>query len=151
MYRQIKALEEMLSPAISALGYEMWGIEYIQQGRGVLLRIYIDAEKGISVTDCSRVSQRVAGILDVEDPIKGHYDLEVSSPGLDRPLFTLEQFSQYIGEAVQIRLNMKLDGRKRFKGNIIEVSGDSLVISEDDNSRAIPTDMIEQARLVPQV
>ncbi len=97
MYKQNQVLVELLQPVVSAMGYEMLGIEQIPQGRDSLVRVYIDSETGISLDDCERVSDQVTGVLDVEDPVKGSYRLEITSPGLDRPLFTLEQCRRYLG------------------------------------------------------
>ena len=98
MHRQTVNLDNLLRPVIADLGYVCWGIEYQRQGRGALLRVYIDSEAGIDLEDCEQVSRRLSGILDVEDPIAGEYLLEVSSPGLDRLLFTRAHYEQFIGE-----------------------------------------------------
>ena len=116
MSSKLEQLQAMLAPVIEALGYECWGIEYISQGRHSLLRVYIDHSNGILVEDCEKVSRQVSGILDVEDPIPGEYTLEVSSPGMDRPLFTLEQFNAFVGEQVKIRLRSPYEGRRNFQG-----------------------------------
>ena len=147
MYRQNQDLVNLVNPVISAMGYELWGLEYIPQGKSSLLRIYIDNESGITVDDCARVSDQVAGVLDVNDPIRGHYDLEVSSPGLDRPLFTLEQFARYQGSDVRLRLRGKLDGRRNFNGRIEEVRDGVVRILDDGNSYSIPGDQIDKANI----
>ena len=137
----------MLQPVISALGYELWGVEHIPRGRSSLLRVYIDNVAGITLDDCARVSGQVAGILDVHDPIRGAYDLEVSSPGLDRPLFNLEQFARYLGYPVRIRLAGKIDGRKKLSGVIDGVNGDLVRINEDGRIFDIPAVSIEKANI----
>ena len=147
MYKQNQSLVKLLEPVISALGYEMWGIEYFTRGHGSLLRIYIDNETGITVDDCERVSHQVTGVLDVYDPIQGSYHLEVSSPGLDRPLFTLDQFRRFKGHKAQVKLRSKLDGRRNFTGAIGEVKQDTIVLLDRDESYTIPVDLIEKARL----
>ena len=103
-------MEAMLAPTVEALGFELWGLEYLSQGRHSLLRVYIEHDKGISVDDCAAVSEQVSAVLDVEDPITGEYTLEVSSPGMDRLLFKLEQFTAYIGEEIDIRLRSAFEG-----------------------------------------
>ena len=103
-------LIEMLKPVVEALGYEFWGLEYIAQGKNSVLRIFIDGENGINVDDCAAVSRQVSGVMDVEDPISSEYNLEVSSPGLDRPIFTLEQFESIVGEFVDIHTDHKAHG-----------------------------------------
>lgn len=147
MYRQNNDLLELLEPAIRGLGYELLGIDYVNRGRNSLLRIYIDNESGISLLDCEKVSEQVSGILDVNDPIRGSYNLEVSSPGFDRPLFTLEQFRRYIGHGVRLQLQKKIDDRRRISGVIRSVSDDSVEILADGNSYQIDAKNIYKARL----
>jgi len=120
---RLKTLREFIEPVVTALGLELWGLEFNSAGRNSTLRIYIDGPDGVSVDDCARVSHQVSGILDVEDPIPEQYMLEVSSPGMDRPLYTLEQFQAYAGHQVQLRLRMPFEGRRKFKGllNGVEV------------------------------
>jgi len=107
MYRQNQALLDLFGPEVAAIGYELLGIELNQNGHGSILRVYIDKDDGIMIDDCVLVSQQLAGLLDVEDPIKGNYELEVSSPGLDRPLFTIEQFNKFVGDTVKLKLYRK--------------------------------------------
>jgi len=151
MHAQNQALYALLDPVVADLGYELWGLERVSAPGRSRLRIYIDSAAGITVDDCARVSRRVAGVLDVEDPIRGPYDLEVSSPGLDRPLFTLAQFERFAGCEVRLRLKAKLDGQRRIAGVIGRVSGDSLEIASGSERYAVPLELIEQARLVPDV
>jgi len=151
MYRQNQKLIDLLDPVVTGLGYELLGIEYMPGGHNALLRIYIDNEAGITVDDCARVSHQVTGVLDVEDPIRGAYELEVSSPGLDRPLFTLEQIKQHAGCLVNIRLHEKIEGRRRFQGEVISVSEAEVSIRVDGTEYLIPAQAIEKARLVPQI
>jgi ribosome maturation factor RimP len=148
MIKQNKKLVDLLDPVITAMGYELLGVEQISQGRSSTLRIYIDKEDGINVHDCQRVSHQVTGVLDVNDPIKGAYHLEVSSPGIDRPLFTLAQFKKFCRHKVKIILYSKLDGRKNFTGTIDSVIGEAIVLGYDDEEIEIPLDMIEKAHLV---
>lgn len=146
-------LETLFEPTLGAMGYELVGIEYQGGGRGGLLRLYIDSEQGITVDDCERVSRQVSGILDVEDPIPGQYRLEVSSPGLDRPLFRLEHYARFVGERVKLRLREPRAGRRKFAGVIERVEGGAVVIRREDDPGELvlePAD-IEKANLVPQV
>jgi len=147
MYKQNQDLVNLVNPVISAMGYELWGVEYIPQGKSSLLRIYIDKDSGITLDDCVRVSNQLAGVMDVNDPIRGHYALEVSSPGLDRPLFTLEQFERYLGSEVRLRLRTKLDGRRNFSGKIDEVRRGMIRIIDDGNVFSIQADDIDKANL----
>ena len=144
-------LEALLGPVVRDMGYVCWGIELLGQGRASLLRIYIDSNAGITLEDCERVSKRVSGILDVEDPIAGEYLLEVSSPGLDRLLFNRDQYEQFIGETVKVRLSKTVDNRKRITGSIEEVTGDTLVLNESGREIRIPLGEIDRARLCPDV
>ena len=115
-----------------------------------MLRIYIDAEAGIDVEGCAKVSRQVSGVLDVEDPISGEYTLEVSSPGMDRPLFTLEQYKAYVGHVVQLKLRMPFDGRRNFKGVLSGIEDEDIVLIVDQDEYLLPIDHIEKANIVPQ-
>ena len=140
----------MLEPVVKAIGYELLGIEQLVRGKETLLRIYIDSETGINLDDCARVSEHVTGILDVNDPIKGSYNLEISSPGFDRPLFTLEHFRRFIGQKVRLQLHQKMAGRRKIIGEIIAVNDDSVEISMEGSLYQVVADNIEKARLVPE-
>ena len=145
-----KQLQQLLEPGVSALGYELLGIEHLAQGRHSLLRLYIDSPDGITVEDCERVSHQVSGVLEVEDPVKGQYTLEVSSPGLDRPLFKPEHYARFVGEVVALRLARPLGDRRRFKGRLLALRDDAVVIEQDGAEVVIPLDDIDKAHLVPQ-
>jgi len=145
----VTRLTNMLQPLVEDLGYEFVGLEYTGQSKNAVLRIYIDREQGIDLDDCGRVSGEVAALLDVEDPISGQYNLEVSSPGLDRPLFTLEQCARFAGEQVQITVFAPVEGRRKFKGRILSVTGDTLNIDQDGAEIALDFSNIAKARLVP--
>ena len=145
----VKRLTNMLQPLVEDLGYEFVGLEYTGQSKNAVLRIYIDREQGIDLDDCGRVSGEVAALLDVEDPISGQYNLEVSSPGLDRPLFTLEQCARFAGEQVQMTVFAPVEGRRKFKGRILSVTGDTLNIDQDGAEIALDFSNIAKARLVP--
>jgi len=112
---KLEELQALLAPVVVALGYECWGIEFSAQGRHSMLRVYIDKEGGVLVDDCAIVSRQISGVLDVEDPIAVEYTLEVSSPGMERPLFTIEQFAKYAGEQVKIKLRSPFEGRRNFQ------------------------------------
>jgi ribosome maturation factor RimP len=150
MKRVSESLLKIVEPAVTGLGYELVGVEYHPQPRNGLLRVYIDQPEGITVDDCERVSHQLSGVLDVEDPIRGHYTLEVSSPGLDRPLFTVEQFERFAGNRVRIRLSAPLAGRRNFSGRLCGVENDNVVVEVDGDETRLPLDSIEQARLVPE-
>ncbi|NRA18996.1 MAG: ribosome maturation factor RimP [Oceanospirillaceae bacterium] len=150
MSAKLKRLQEMLDPIAESMGFELWGIEYLSLGKDSVLRIYIDAEKGISVDDCAQMSHQASGILDVEDTITGMYSLEVSSPGLDRLLFKLEHYQAYIGHVLKIKLRMPFDGRRNFKGQLKGVEGDEIIIEVDNEEYVLPIDYIDKAQVEPQ-
>ena len=139
----------MLQPVVESLGYEFWGLEYIQ-GRGATLRIFIDrdSDEGVSVDDCALVSHQVSGVLDVEDPIPGEYNLEVSSPGMDRPLFTLEQWGRYIGEDIQIRLLAPVAGKRRLTATLTAIDGDDVLLDVKGEALRVPFAQVDRATLV---
>ncbi|MFO7592673.1 MAG: ribosome maturation factor RimP [Pseudomonadota bacterium] len=143
-----KQLYTIIEPAVTVLGFELVGIEHLSQGRHSVLRIYIDHEDGIDVEDCADVSRQVSAVLDVEDPIRGEYTLEVSSPGLDRPLFTPEHYQRYSGSLAEIRLRSPLEGRRKFKGRMHGVKDDDVVIEVDGVDYSLPLDNIEKANLI---
>lgn len=146
------ALEALIEPVVSALGYELVGIEHLSQGRRSLLRLYIDSEQGITLDDCERVSHQVSGVLDVEEPLRGDYTLEVSSPGLDRPLFKPEHYARFVGHRVRLRLHAPLNGRRNYSGVIEGVAGDDVLTLEtdDDGRLELPLRDIDKANLVPE-
>jgi ribosome maturation factor RimP len=142
-------LTSLLQPLVEDLGYEFVGIEHSSNPKNPVLVIYIDAPDGIAVEDCAKASREIAAILDVEDPIPGKYQLEVSSPGLDRPLFTLAQFQQYSGEVAQISLFAPREGRRKFKGKILGAIDDQVRMEQDGVEVTLDLGNIAKARLVP--
>lgn len=143
-------LEEMIEPVVNGLGCQLWGIEKLSQGKYSVLKIYIDAEKGIDVDDCARVSRQVSALLDVEEPLKGDYTLEVSSPGLDRRLFKLEQFDNYKGAQVKLSLRRPYEGRRRFTGILCGIEEKDVVLRSDSNEEILfPFEQIERANIIP--
>ena len=152
MIRQAYAhLRQLLEPVISLLGYELVGVECHGQGGNITLRVYIDNAEGITLDDCAKVSRQISGLLDVEDPIRERYTLEVSSPGLDRPLFTKEHFDSHRGRWVQLRLVYPLDGRRNFKGIIQGMRDEELLLDVDGAQFSLPLKTIEKARLIPDI
>ncbi|MCX2983047.1 ribosome maturation factor RimP [Halieaceae bacterium IMCC14734] len=144
-------IQALLEPSIAALGFELWGLEYLSQGRHTTLRVYIDGENGINVADCAEVSRQVSSILDVEDPITGEYTLEVSSPGVDRLLFQLDQYTGYIGEWIEIRLRAPFEGRRKFKGTLKGIEGEEIVVQVDNHEFLLPFTSIDKAQVKPRV
>lgn len=144
-------IEHLIAPVIAALDCELWGTELSTRGRhNSLLRIYIDREDGVSIEDCEAVSRRVGRLLDVEEPITGNYTLEVSSPGMDRILFRLEHYAQYVGETVDVRLVRPFEGRRRLTGLLAGVDGDEVRVQVDDEEFVLPLEWIQRTRIVPR-
>jgi len=138
----------MLRPAVEEVGKELLGVEFISAGNQSVLRLFIDHEKGIDVDDCAEVSRQVGAILDVEDPISSEYNLEVSSPGLDRPLFDLSQFEAVIGETVNVKLSIPLNGRRKIKGQLVSIENDTLIVVVDGQDFELVFSNVDKANLV---
>lgn len=167
-----QALHDLIAPAVAACNVQLWGVEFLQQGRRSLLRVYIDKDsasddaaivpaedavagdnsqgRGVDVNDCARVTHQVSGILDVHDPISGEYALEVSSPGWDRPFFSLDQMRTYIGQTVALRLISPVDQRRKLSGILQSMTEDAIVLAVDDKLLDIESDNIDKANLVYQ-
>ena len=148
MNSSVTLITELIDTTIQALGLDLWGVELLQQGKYSLLRIYIEREEGVTIEDCEKVSRQVSALMDVEDPIAGEYTLEVSSPGMGRPLFCIEHYSQYVGSEVDLKLRRPLDGRRKFKGQIIKVSGDIVGLLVDGSEYDLEFSDIEKASIV---
>ena len=141
---------QLLEPIVEGLGYEFVGAEYLPQGKHSLLRVYIDnPETGIGVDDCERVSRQVSSMLDVEDPIQGHYTLEVSSPGLDRPLFRPEHFERFVGHEIKLLLSTPVSGRRKMTAELQAIKDNVVTLVFEGESIEIDFDNIEKAHLVP--
>jgi ribosome maturation factor RimP len=147
------ALMRLLEPPIEALDYELVDIEFVREGRGGVLRIFIDrpASGGaVTVDDCARASAAVSQVLETEDPIKGHYTLEVSSPGFDRILRTRAHFERFLGQRIFAELKLPRCGRRRFAGVLKSVADDTIVMEVDGEAHSLPLDGIQKARLRPE-
>ncbi len=142
-------LNQMISPTIESLGFELVGIETFRAGRFLTVRIYLDKEGGISIDDCSSASRQISAILDVEDPISDKYNLEVSSPGLDRPLFTIEHFKRFIDKKVSIHLRIAINNRRKYTGIIKAVENDTILLDVDGIEQKFIFGNIQKANLVP--
>lgn len=143
-------LQELLIDSIEDLGCELWGIECQRIGRFLTVRLYIDKEGGVTIDDCSDVSRQVSAILDVEDPINDKYNLEVSSPGLDRPLFTLAQLTRYIGQDISVHLRIPVLERRKWQGKLEKVENDMLTILVDKQQQILAFGNVQKANLVPK-
>lgn len=146
---KIDELQTLIEPIVEGMGFVLWGVEYIRSGKYSTLRIYIDHKDGINVDHCAEVSRQVSAVMDVEDPISGNYNLEVSSPGMDRPLFNKGQYAMFIGEWAEIRLRFAFDGRKNFKGVLTGIENDDIVILVDGEEFLLPIESIEKGRIIP--
>jgi ribosome maturation factor RimP len=144
-------LIELLGPVVTELGYELWELEYANQARGGLLRLYIDSAEGISVEDCAKVSHAVSAAMDAADPIAAQYTLEVSSPGMDRVLRTREHFELFRGEQVRVEMKQPVGGRKRFVGTLTEVDEGGITLDVDGSVLNLPLNGIHKARLAPEL
>lgn len=142
-------LQTLVQDSIDAMGFELVGIECQRAGRFLTVRIYIDKENGVTVEDCSEVSRQVSAIFDVEDPIADKYNLEVSSPGVDRPLFTLAHYQRFIGRDVVIHLRIPMHDRRKWQGTLISVEGDLITLNIDGNPQVFAFGNIQKANLVP--
>lgn len=146
-----EALIRLLEPTIERLGYELTDLELKLGGRDGLVRVFIDKTGGIDIEDCEAVSRQVSAILDVEDPLPGHYTLEVSSPGLDRALTKPAHFQRFMGEDVRVKLRFPLEGRRNFSGALRAADEENIEVEVDGESHSLPLATIESARLVPQL
>jgi ribosome maturation factor RimP len=145
------ALLRLIEPPVEALGLELVDVEFASAGRGGVLRVFIDRcaaeEPAITVDDCARVSHALSEMLEVEDPIKGHYTLEVSSPGFDRILRTKAHFERFVGARVAVELRLPMDGRRRFVGDLRAVDGEAIAVLVDGQEYRLPLERIQKARL----
>ena len=141
----------LIEPVVEGMGYEVVDIEYRPHPTNGLLRVYIDKADGILLEDCEQVSRQISGVLDVEDPIPGQFNLEISSPGMDRPLRKKADFERFSGEVVKIKLSVPtLEGQRNFTGKLTGIQTDEVVLEMDGETYDLPLDTIDKARLVPQ-
>jgi ribosome maturation factor RimP len=150
-----KQIANLLSPTVQALGLELLGAEYLPAPGSATLRLYIDVTEAerdtriVNIEDCEAVSREVSAQLDVEDPITGNYTLEVSSPGIERPLFTLAQFARHQGESAKVVLRLPQEGRRRLQGQIVRVEGGNIVFLVDNAEMTVAFENVDKARIMP--
>ena len=144
-------MAQLIEPVINKLGYELWGYEFHAHGKRACLRVFIDNEAGITIEDCSLVSDQLSGILDVTDRIKTPYTLEVSSPGINRLLMKMEHFKRYEGQMAKLKLKWPIEGRRNLTCTIVDVDSQGVHVKEDDAVYAIPLSSIDQARLIGEL
>jgi ribosome maturation factor RimP len=150
MHDRNTQLETTLRPIVADLGYEFWGMQFVQSRGHSTLRIFIElTERYITPDDCAKVSKAISVMLDETDPISENYDLEVSSPGMDCPLFTTDQFSRFIGEEVRVETHLPKDGRKRWRARIASVSNDVIELHFDKSTVQLKIAEIHKAEIIP--
>src|SRR3984957_5529919 len=153
LFKMRDALMRLLEPPVEALQFELVDVEFVREGRGGVLRVFIDppASGGaVTVDDCARVSGAVSQVLETQDPIKGHYTLEVSSPGFDRILRTRAHFERFIGGRIFAELKVAVDGRRRYVGVLKSIADDAIVVEVDGKAHNLPLERIQKARLRPE-
>jgi len=143
-------LQELVQGSVEELGCELWGIECQRVGRYLTVRLFIDKEGGVTVEDCADVSRQVSAVLDVEDPIADKYNLEVSSPGLDRPLFTLNQFERYLGQEILLHLRIPVADRRKWQGQLAKIENDMITLIVDGKEQVLAFGNIQKANVVPK-
>jgi ribosome maturation factor RimP len=143
-------IQQLLMPIVTESGYELWGCEYLAQGKHSLLRIYIDKEGDIGIGDCELVSRQISAVLDVEDPIQSNYSLEVSSPGIPRPLFYKEHYQRYLGDVVMMKLYKALNGSRKINGIIHTVHENSVTLLVNGEEHEIQFSQIVKANLIDE-
>ncbi|MGQ9444790.1 ribosome maturation factor RimP [[Pasteurella] aerogenes] len=141
-------LQDLLQGSVEDLGCELWGIECQRAGRFLTVRLYIDKDSGVTVDDCADVSRQVSAILDVEDPIADKYNLEVSSPGLDRPLFTLSQFERFVGEEIAVHLRIPVQDRRKWQGKLEKIENDMLTLIVDGQPQVLVFGNVQKANVI---
>ena len=141
---------ELIDPVICYMGYELLGLEYVSSGKHCVLRVYIDSDSGVGINDCESVSRQVSAIMDVEDPISGQYNLEVSSPGIERPLFTIAHYRRFLGNDISLRLYRPMDGRRKFTGSIGSISeaNNTIELVTELGPVTMDLSLIEKANLI---
>lgn len=150
MRKDLTHLWELFEPVVNGMGYDLIEIEHFPNPKHGVLRLYIDKEGGITVDDCSNVSHQISALIDVEDPVRGQFNLEISSPGMDRPLRRLKDFQRFQGSLVKLKTVMPLEGQRNFKGRLLEANEEVVVIETDTEELTIPMNAIEKARIVPE-
>ena len=146
----VNEIYEMVNPIADELNYDIYHVEYVKENGELYLRIYIEKDGGITLSDCEALSRRVSDLMDEKDPIKDPYFLEVSSPGLNRTLFTEEHYKRFIGREVMVKFTKSVDGKKNIKGILKEVNEDSIVV-EADQLINIPKDKIKSVNIEGEI
>ena len=145
-------LQPLLKPWVEEAGYELWGVVFHPHTNHSQLCVYIESPHGITLDDCEKVSRVLSDRLDELDPIPGGYTLEVSSPGLDRPLFTVEQYQRYLGKLVKIDMRLAVDGQRHFKGRLINATAETVIVHDKNKNQEVILSLkgIKRAHLIPE-
>lgn len=151
MAQAAQQLQSIIASALEAVGYELVGYEHLRQGGDSLLRVYIDQPSGVTADDCAKASRQIGSVLDVENAIAGSYVLEVSSPGLDRPLYTKEHYQRFIGRTIKLRLRVPTENQRQFSGVLAELQGDKITLQTTVGPKEFGLSEIEKANLVPEI
>ncbi len=142
-------IQMLIEPVVNGMDFELWGIEYLTQGKNSVLKVYIDTEGGVDVDDCARISRQISSLLDVEEPISGRYVLEVSSPGMDRRLFTMKQYDEFKGAEVKIRLHSPFEGKRKYTGLLCGMDDSDVVLRVGEQEYLFPFEEVDRANVVP--
>jgi ribosome maturation factor RimP len=151
LIKVMKDLEALLEPTITALGFELLGYECVSQANSQLVKLYIDSADGVTISDCERISRQVRAVLDVEDPFSGRYRLEVSSPGLDRPLFKLAHYQRFLGSPIKLRLRLAREGQRNFTGKLVKVENEDIFLQTEQELLSVNINDIDKARLIAEL
>ncbi len=144
-------IRDLIKPVVTDLGFELYDVQFRREGHGWVLRLIIDSDKGIKLDDCATVSREVGHLLEVEDPIEQAYNLEVSSPGLDRPLRDAGEFQRFSGKKAKVTTREPIDGQHHFVGTIVSCTDDVLLLATDQDEVEVPMSLIKKARLVVEI
>ncbi len=144
-------LDDIIEPAVTTLGFELVGTQPVNEGHMQVIRVFVDGPNGITIDDCAKISRQIGAVMDVEEPIKGNYRLEVSSPGIQRPLFKLPHYVKYVGQRVKVRLHRPVNNQRNFVGALLSVDGSELSLETDNGIVKVNFEDIQKGRLVVDV
>ncbi|RUM94072.1 MAG: ribosome maturation factor RimP [Thiothrix sp.] len=144
-------LEQIIEPIVKGFGCELWGYDYRAFNNSALLRVYIDKENGVTLDDCASVNHQLSGVLDVEDPIKVAYTLEVSSPGIERPLLKLEHYQMFVGERIKLRLKWPVEEQRNYVGILRSTDESRIELMLGDREVQVPVEAISRGRLLTDI
>tara|TARA_R110000868_G_scaffold144960_4_gene364515 strand:- start:33361 stop:33810 length:450 start_codon:yes stop_codon:yes gene_type:complete len=144
-------LFDIIEPAVAAVEFSLYGVEYIPQGKFSLLRVYIDSPNGVTLDECAIASRQISAVLDVEDPINGKYNLEVSSPGMERPLFKAEHYAEQVGKVIKLSVYTPIDNRRTFEGEVVSANEEAVTLTVDEETLTFDLSDVVKAHVVYKV